>query len=178
MSVRRISEFFHICQTVNGRNHDLFCAGSAVAKTVRARMIDVKGMMCVLDGRDGQALRAEMRNQTRHQAGLPAVLPPCDPENLHGDVNLISSRMGDVWQAYGFCTDAHWKRRTCKRTVPPCYRGDRRGARTAEFANWPHKGLNATGLGRGSRRRAGVACGGRRPCKRSAGSGCAGGARD
>src|SRR5439155_22620614 len=71
---------------------DLAGAGLAVAETVASLMVDVEGMMRMLDGRDPITAQGELAHQFLDQCGLAGILEAGDADDLlrHG---WISARM-------------------------------------------------------------------------------------
>src|SRR6185295_20050840 len=70
----------------------------AVAIRVLARLVDVEFMMRVLDQRDGEAKRAEARDQLLDQRCLAAAGPAGESEHLH-DVSQIPCSAVLYWSS-------------------------------------------------------------------------------
>ena len=57
--------------------------GGAVFVGVLARVVDVEGVVGVLEGRDPEAPRREQGDHPRQQRGLPGAAPPGESNDLH-----------------------------------------------------------------------------------------------
>src|SRR3974390_1722824 len=77
------AQLMHQRPALLGRDQDLSRAGLAVAIAVLARLIDIESVMRVLDGRDGDAVPDQRRQQARRQGGLAAAAPTGEAEHAH-----------------------------------------------------------------------------------------------
>src|SRR5689334_18425022 len=73
----------HKGPAVRRSNQHLGRARLAMAPGILAGHVDVELVMRMLDDRDAQALRAEMRYQPRQQRGLARTAPACKADDFH-----------------------------------------------------------------------------------------------
>src|SRR5438874_5719490 len=73
----------HQGPAVGRSNQHLGRAGLAMPPGVLAGHVDVELVMRMLDDRDAQAQRVEMRDQPRQQRGLARTAPACKADDFH-----------------------------------------------------------------------------------------------
>src|SRR6185437_10193896 len=73
-------------------DHHLVSPGGAVRPAVLAGLVDIEGMMGVLDRRDGEPARDQLRQEAHEEIGLAAAAPSRKTEDAHRFNNLARRR--------------------------------------------------------------------------------------
>jgi hypothetical protein len=74
----------HQREAVRRRDQHLGGPGLAVRVRILAGLVDVKGMMRMLDRGHTQASRREKQDHARQQRGLARAAPASDADHFHG----------------------------------------------------------------------------------------------
>ncbi len=79
----RAAQLMHQCPAILRGDHHFPRPGLAVPPRVFSRLIDIEGMMCVLERRYGDAAGDQLGDQQSHQGRLAASAPAGETKDPH-----------------------------------------------------------------------------------------------